>query len=112
MEKYNHLTELEHTLVEAFFNNETQRDAVKKVLLHGIYKNGVMTAGQKHNANENWVYSLPWKADGQNTVSNEQLGAEVRAIAEALRAIETVFVHELSKFSKPKPAENKKNQAR
>lgn len=112
MEKYNFLTELEQTLVEAFYNNETQRDAVKKVLLNGIYRNGVMTAGQRHNANENWVYSLPWKADGQNTVSNEQLGADVRAIAEALRAIETVFVHELAKFNKAEPKEPKKNQAR
>lgn len=112
MDKFNFLSELEQTLVEAFYNNETQREAVKKVLLAGIYQNGVLKAGEKHNGNENWVYSLPWKSDGQNPVSNEVLGSEVRAIAEAIRAIETTFIHVLPKFKKVEPVEKKKNQAR
>ena len=112
MEKYTFLSEQERLLVEAFYKNETQRDAVKKVLLNGIYNNGVISAGGKHNGNENWVYGLPWKADGQNTVSNEKLGEQVRAIAEAIKNIEIVFLHELPKFGVKLEVKEKKNPAR
>ena len=36
MDKHPFLSELEKTLVEAFYNNETQREAVRKVMLHGL----------------------------------------------------------------------------
>lgn len=112
MEKYSFLSDLEKTLVEAFNNNEAQKDAVKKVLLNGIYGNGVIKPGAKHNGNENWVYSLPWGNDGVS-VSNEKLGAEVRAIAEGIRAVETIFLYEFPKVKeKQEEVKVKKNPAR
>lgn len=104
MEKFYYLSDIEKALVKTFYENEAMREAIKKVLLHGLYKAGILEPDIKANGNQNWAYSLPWKQnpDGSissDPVSNEQLGAEVRAICEGLRNVETVFQNQLPMFA-------------
>lgn len=109
MDKFHFLTDIERELIEAFVKNETQREAVKKVLLFGIYSNGVIKAGLKHDPTMNWALALSADMD---RASNEQLGANLRAVTEGLRVVEHAFV-ELSKFDKGEPKkESKGNPAR
>jgi len=110
MEKYTFLNDIEKQLVEAFYKNETQREAVKKVLLMGIYNNGVIRSGEVHNPQLNWALSLAWNMDGTSE-TNEKLGANLRAVAEGIKSVELAF-KELSKFTTIEPVKEKKNPAR
>lgn len=110
MDKYYFLNDLEKELIEAFFKNETQREAVKKVLLMGIYNNGTMKAGIKHNPQLNWALSLAWKENGER-VDPLVVGESLQIVAEGIKSVELAF-QELSKFNKPAPIAEKKNKAR
>ena len=109
-DKFYFLNDIERELVEAFYKNETQREAVKKVLLMGIYNNGVMKAGIKHNPQMNWALSLAWKPDGTRSDALE-VGESLQIVAEGIKSVELAF-KELSKFNKPAPVTAKKNLAR
>lgn len=104
------LNDLEIELVEAFMKNETQREAVKKVLLAGVYHNGVIKEGVKHDPIVNWALGLALNANSDQ-VSNEQLGANLRAVAEGIRIVQLAW-DKLSTIKKPEQEKNKKNPAR
>lgn len=105
-DKYNFLSDTEKNAIESFYANETQREAVKKVLLMGIYQNGVMKAGAKHNPQMNWALSLAWDTDGSAS-NTENVGSSLRIIAEGIKSVEVAF-QELAKFKKPSVATAKK----
>lgn len=90
-----YLNDHEKELIEAFYKNGTMREAVKKVLLAGIYYNGVLKVGEQGDPGKNFALALAF----QKGVTNEQLGADVRAAAEGIRVVESAFV-ELSKYDK------------
>src|SRR5574343_299835 len=108
-EKYYFLSDLEKELIEAFYKNETQREAVKKVLLMGLYQNGVMKAGVKHNPQMNWALGLAWKMDGSRADA-EDVGRTLQVVAEGIKSVELAF-QELSKFKKPEAEKARKNPA-
>lgn len=110
MDKYYFLNDLEKELVEAFYKNETQREAVKKVLLMGVYNNGVMKPGEKHNPSVNWALSHVWDEKGV-LADPVVVGRAVQLGGEAIRSVELAF-QELSKFNKPVEKPVKKNNAR
>lgn len=105
-----YLNDLEKELVEAFYKNETQREAVRKVLLAGVYQNGTLKKGEKANANQNWALGLALNANSDK-IPNEQLGANLRAVSEGIRVVELAF-EELSKFRKDDKITKKTNPAR
>jgi hypothetical protein len=96
-------------LLKQFNANEKMKEAVKQVLLAGIYENGVIKEGQKHNPMLNWAMSLVFNADDRLT--NEQLGAKLSALAEGIRFVESAF-DKISDYKDAKPASTGKNQAR
>lgn len=96
-------------LLTAFNANEDMKQAVKEELLKGIYQNGVIVEGQKHNALENWALSLVYGADG---ASNELIGSKLVAIAEGIRFLQSSF-SDIEKNYKPTvTGNNKSNPAR
>lgn len=105
-----YLSDLERELVEAFFSNETQREAVRKVLLAGVYSNGTLKVGEKANPTRNWALALALNAD-YDKISNETLGANLRAVSEGIRVVELAF-DELSKIHKDDKITKKSNPAR
>lgn len=66
--------------------------AVKKVLLKTVYDNGVLKKGKDHNPLRNAALAPLFMAQnlGQ-TISDEELGRELRALAEGVRTVATGF---------------------
>ena len=98
MDKFE-LNDQEKILVEAFYKNEVQREAVRKILLFGVYSNGVIKSGGKHNPLMNWALALSRDID---LASNEKLGENLRAVTEGIRCVENAF-NEMSKFQTVEP---------
>jgi len=102
------LTEAEQNLIISFNSNTEMKESVKKVLLRGIYENGVIKKGKKVDATKNWALSL-----GLNqpvSVSNEAIGAKLVALSEAIQFLENAF-SQLSGYKKAEPAEPQTNKA-
>jgi hypothetical protein len=105
----NILSDVEKLRLQDFLNDQILVEAVRKVLLFGIYYNGTLKSGQEADSQMNFALGLvAAKAD----ISNEELGADLRACAEGIRMVETGF-KQLEKFKEiknDKPEE--KNPAR
>ncbi len=88
------LNEYEQTYVREFYENEGMREAVKKIILAGIYTNGVMKKGQKADALRNFALQL---VSNKGQFTNEQLGADLRALWEGINIVEAAF-QQMSKY--------------
>lgn len=73
------LTELEISKVEAFCADDVMFEAVKKVLLQGIYSQGVIQKGYKHDPLQNAAFNLASLAV-QNPIPDAELGANIRGM--------------------------------
>lgn len=100
-EKY--LSDEEKELVVQFIGNEKMAEAVKKVLLSGLYDNGVLIPDQKAVPTKNFALSLFFKEGVEGPVSNEQLGADLRSCGAAISILESSFSKMLN-FGKDKGA--------
>jgi hypothetical protein len=87
METY--LDDNEKNAVVAFCQNEVMHRAVKKVLLHTIYRQGVIKPGEPL-VEENFVFGLATAVLG-GSPTNEQLGAEVSAALKGLTYLQDGF---------------------
>lgn len=105
------LNEIEVEEIKKFVANKTQFEAVRKVLLKGIYFNGVIKPGEKHLPNMNFALSLAY---AKSEVSNEELGADLRACAEGIRTVETGFSRlvEIGETKVAPKVVDKRNKAR
>lgn len=92
------LTEAEKVALGTFANNVLLFEAVKKVVLAGLYYNGSLKAGEAPNPTINAAYSLVYR---NPAVPNETLGQDLRAMAEGAKMVELAF----NKFDKFKPDE-------
>lgn len=94
-------------LLMQFNANEKMKEAVKQVLLAGIYSNGVIKPGEKHNPMLNWAMSLVFNTDDR--INNEQLGAKLSALAEGIRFVESAFdkIADYKKTPAPSTGTNK-----
>lgn len=88
------LSDIEHERIVSFYNDAVMREAVRKVILAGVYNNGVLKPGEPADPTKNFALSL---AFAKGDYSNEDLGADLRAVAEGIRAVEQGF-NELSKY--------------
>lgn len=92
------LSDIEKAKIIAFNNDVILREAVRKVLLAGIYDNGTLKAGEPADPTKNfalrkvfrtWIKDIP--------VTNEELGEELRASAMGIQLLEAGF-DELSRI--------------
>lgn len=110
-----YLNDLEIEKVAAFYKDEVMREAVRKVLLAGIYYNGTLVPGVAANPAQNFVLQYAFLVEMQNVpVSDAELGSDVRAEVKAIRKVEQAF-GELAKATPPvptKPKQEKPNKAK
>jgi len=105
------LTELEVMKVEKFCADKDMYEAVRKVLLSGIYTHGVVQKGVEHNPLVNGAFSLVALAV-QNPIPDAELGAHLRGQWMGVNALESAF-NTLGKIksSKEEPVESPFNDA-
>jgi hypothetical protein len=103
------LDDAEKAQLEYFMENEVMREAVKKVLLVGIYGNGTLQKGKRADPLRNFALGL---ASNQGELPNEILGQQLRAAWEGINSLELAF-STLAKYkSTPERSVPKSNQAR
>ena len=82
------LDEQEETQLQAFYDNEPMREAVKKVLLMFLYNNGVPKKGDKHDPTVNYAFI---KVANDSSVEDEVVGRHLKVLWEAICLVETAF---------------------
>lgn len=94
--------DLKNAMLVQFNANPDMVRAVEEEVLKGIFTQGVFS-DTKFDTAKNWALSLVWNKEG-GVVSDEQLGSELRACAEALRFIMSSFngIKENYKIEAPK----------
>src|SRR5579863_5024417 len=109
MQPNDYLSDLEKTEVSRFNDNVVLKEAVRKVLLNGIYNTGVLKKGQKAEPLVNWALSFL----GSNpNLTDEELGQELRGYHWGIQALESAFKKlEAIKVEVVVPVVKKKNKA-
>lgn len=105
----NNLTEIEIAKIEAFNADEVMVEAVRKILLAGIYNHGVLVEGQKHNPLVNGAFSLV-SLSPTNPIPDEIIGQQLKAQWAGINALEQAFTSLSSiksKIESPYEEENK-----
>lgn len=85
-----YLNENEIAKIETFCRDEVMYNAVKKVLLQGIYTHGVLQKGVKPEPSKNVTLSLV-QHSLSNPIPDSEIGAHLRAIFAGLNALENGF---------------------
>ena len=102
------LSETEQQLVDSFVRSEKLVEAVRKVLLTSVYNNGTLTPDQRANPSRNFMLSIT----NRRELTNEEVGAQARAVAEAIALIEIGFSYLQSLKTEDIKVEEKVNKAR
>jgi hypothetical protein len=85
-----YLTEMEIAKIEQFCGDITMYEAVKKVLLAGIYTHGTIQKGVTPNPLQNAAYHLA-AVSVENPVTNEIIGEHVRGMWYGVNALKNGF---------------------
>lgn len=101
MDKY--LSELEIVKIEAMCQDEVLLEAVRKVMLQGIYTHGTLQKGIVPDPLVNGAYALAAQAMS-NPIPDELLGQHIRAQWAGLNALENAF-RDLKKLKSQKADE-------
>lgn len=108
------LTDLEKEKISAFCSDETLKEAVRKVMLAGIYSNGVIKKdGKPHDPTKNFALTQAFQAMIHSApITDEELGQNIRARAAGIQMVEQGFaeldkIHAPAPAPEPKPAVNK-----
>lgn len=104
-----YLNEKEVEKIIQFNNDEVMKQAVKKVMLSGIYESGTLKAGEPAN-DTNWAYSLGGQMVPDGSLDDAQLGSLLRATAKGIGYLEDGFKR-LSEIKKPEKSEEDENPA-
>ena len=92
MDPIKYLSAKEKNEIEKFVKNKAQFEAVRKVLLAGIYYNGVIVPDEPHDPSMNFALTQAFTAIIHgHPISNADIGENVRAQAAGIRLIETGF---------------------
>ena len=100
--KPQYLTDLQIAKIDAFVQDEVMFEAVRKVLLAGIYSHGTLQHGQTHDPLINGAFSLA-SLSPKNPIPDEILGQQLRAQWAGINALKNA-IDEL-KTIKPKGKE-------
>ena len=105
------LTDLEVAKIEAFCADTEMFEAVKKVLFGVLYSDGVIKRGEKLNQ-RNGAFALIANAYSEGRdISNDELGASLRAKFEGVHTILDGYDKLKSIKSEEKPVESPYNEA-
>lgn len=106
-----YLSEKEKTSVQKFLLDPVMREAVRKVLLSGIYSDGIMSPDKPADPLKNFILGTVTR-QGNELLPDAEMGAKLRAIINGVSLVESGF-KELEKL-KPveSPLGNKVNRAR
>ena len=86
------LSDQEKAKIEAFVADKECFEAVRKVLLFGIYNNGVLKLGEEHDPTVNFALTQVFKALNQGLpINNEELGQNLRAQAAGIKLVAVAF---------------------
>src|SRR3990167_7784887 len=86
------LNGLEQAKLQKFADDEDVQAIVKKVLLAAVYQNGTLQKGQDPNPLHNFALSFLQYADSRGIeITNDQIGANLRACFEGIRMVESAF---------------------
>ncbi len=88
MQKY--LTDLEIAKIEAFCKDKEMYNAVRKVLLKGIYTEGTVQLGHIPDPQTNGAFALAGLAI-QNPIPDEQLGQHIRSMWAGVNYLKNAF---------------------
>lgn len=102
------LNDLEKAAVQKFYEFETMREAVKKVLLAALYSNGVLKPGEKAEPLINKALTIVHNQPG---IDNEKIGADLRAMYHGIMMLEEGF-KQLSMYVKVEEKPKTPNKAR
>lgn len=95
-----YLSDIEKDKIINFNSDEVLVNAVRKVLLASIYNNGTLRADMAPDPLKNGALALAFLAiSGSGTVSNDDLGADIRGLAQGVSLLEN-GLKELSKVKK------------
>lgn len=107
----NYLNEIEQNQIQVFLDNPTMKEAVKKVILAGIYFNGVLRPGEPANPTMNFALAMASAAISQ-AIENEKVGEDLKARAIGIGLLKDAF-EQLESLRKVKVEEKKQvNPAR
>ena len=84
------LSEKERTALQQFVENDTMREAVKKVICAEIYYAGTLTPNEPAEPPRNFTLGLVTEADILKS-DNEHLGLRLRAANEGIMLLEQGF---------------------
>jgi len=110
LKEYSYLSDAEDQLISQFVENRPMLEAVRKVLLSGIYQDGVMEAGKPEDMLKNFVLGKFTQPIWSNAPMSEK-GMALTAIVEAISMLHSGF-EILEKFKKPLLAEKPKNKVK
>ena len=102
-----YLSEGEKEKLIVFNEDEVMKEAVRKVLLAGIYYTGVLSK-DKNSSDKNWAYSLGGLND--MVMDDEKVGSLLKITTRALAVVENAFKN-LSEFNKDEPQTEEGNPA-
>lgn len=89
------LDDAECQQLEALNENPTLLNALKKILLHKIYYQGVLKPGSDPDPSLNWIMTLAARED----MTNEHLGADIKGRVFGVKIVNSAF-KEIEKFRK------------
>ncbi len=105
-----YLSDIERAKIETFMADKVMVEAVKKVLLSGIYYNGTLKPGEKADPLKNFALALAFDP----MIPAQKVGEDLKASAQGISLLEQGFrkLGEVveAKGGKPTPF-NKKNPA-
>jgi len=103
------LSDIEKDKIAKFCEDEFLFEAVKKYVLTVAYVHGVPKKGKPHKGNLNYALNMAWGAiTGGIPRSDEELGQNIRALAQAVQLVESGF-KELKEFKKVEKLEDVKS---
>ena len=105
------LNDFEKSKIEAFCSDKDMYEAVKKVILAGIYEHGTLPQGRTPNPLQNAAFHLA-SLSVENPIPDAELGAHIRGMFAGVNALEVGF-NRLSevKTVKAEPVESPYNEA-
>ncbi len=103
------LSDHEKQSIEAFCNNKVMYNAVKKVILSGIYEQGTLKEDEEPNPDENAAFHLA-SLSIKNPIPDEILGQHIRGMWAGVNALVNAF-DKLQSFKQVKKGKPEKNPA-
>lgn len=86
-----YLTEIEISKIEQFCGDEVMFEAVRKVMLAGVYYSGALKKGEKFEPKNQAFDMIAKSYQTGKAVSNEALGEELRGLFSGVDMVEQGF---------------------